>query len=254
MLEPWAKSVEEGTGGRVKIEIYPAMSLGGAPPQLVRQVADGVVDIIWTVNGYTPGLFPRSEVFELPTIFTNDITATNLAMRAMFDEYLAPEYEAMHVLFNHVHAGQAIQMAKDPVRTVADTAGQEAARAGADRQRRRRGDGRDAGDHAGARPAAGAGDQRGRRRADPLGDHPGAQPAGRDPVPDRGPGQVALRHHDLPGVDEQGALGIAARRHQGRCSTPPPTRTGCARSPKSGAPPTTAASRSRSTPATSTSR
>ena len=125
MLEPWAKSVEEGTGGRVKIEIYPAMSLGGTPPQLVRQVADGVVDIIWTVNGYTPGLFPRSEVFELPTIFTNDITATNLAMRAMFDEYLAPEYEAMHVLFNHVHAGQAIQMAKDPVRTVADTQGKK---------------------------------------------------------------------------------------------------------------------------------
>lgn len=125
MLEPWAKSVEEGTGGRVKIEIYPAMSLGGAPPQLVRQVADGVVDIIWTVNGYTPGLFPRSEVFELPTIFTNDIGATNLAMRALFDEYLAPEYEAMHVLFNHVHAGQAIHMATEPVRTVADTAGKK---------------------------------------------------------------------------------------------------------------------------------
>ncbi len=91
----------------------------------MRQVVDGVVDIIWTVNGYTPGLFPRSEVFELPTIFTNNIAATNLAMRAMFDEYLAPEYEAMHVLFNHVHAGQAIQMAKVPVHTVADTQGKK---------------------------------------------------------------------------------------------------------------------------------
>ena len=99
------------------------MTLGGSPPQLFRQVADGVVDIIWTVNGYTPGLFPRSEVFELPTIFVNDIAATNLAMRAMFDEYLAPEYEPVHVLFNHVHAGQAIQMATKPVHTVADTQG-----------------------------------------------------------------------------------------------------------------------------------
>ncbi len=125
MLEPWAKSVEEATGGRVKIEIYPAMSLGGSPPQLIRQVADGVVDIIWTVNGYTPGLFPRSEVFELPTIFTNDIAAANLAMRAMFDEWLAPEYQPVHLLFNHVHAGQAIQMATDPVRTVADTQGKK---------------------------------------------------------------------------------------------------------------------------------
>lgn len=125
MFEPWAQAVEEGTGGRVKVELYPAMSLGGAPPQLFRQVADGVVDIIWVVNGYTPGLFPRSEVFELPTIYTNDIAATNLAMRAMFDEFLAPEYEAVHPLFLHVHAGQAIHMASEPVRTVADTQGKK---------------------------------------------------------------------------------------------------------------------------------
>ena len=50
MLEPWVKKVEELSKGRVKIDIYPAMSLGGKPPQLVRQVRDGVVDLIWTVN------------------------------------------------------------------------------------------------------------------------------------------------------------------------------------------------------------
>ena len=125
MLEPWAQSIEADSGGRVKIEIYPSMTLGGAPPQLFRQVADGVVDIVWTVNGYTPGLFPRSEVFELPTIFTNDIAAANLAMREMYDEYLAPEYEPVHLLFNHVHAGQAIHMANSPVRTIADTQGKK---------------------------------------------------------------------------------------------------------------------------------
>lgn len=125
MLEPWTKSIEDDSDGRIKIEIYPSMTLGGAPPQLFRQVADGVVDIVWTVNGYTPGLFPRSEVFELPTIFTNDIAAANLAMRDMFDEYLAPEYDAVHVCFNHVHAGQAIHMASEPVHTVADTKGKK---------------------------------------------------------------------------------------------------------------------------------
>ena len=109
MLEPWAAAVQDASDGRVSIEIYPSMSLGGSPPQLFRQVADGVVDIIWTVNGYTPGLFPRSEVFELPTVFTNDITAANLAMRDMFDAWLAPEFEDVHVLFLHVHAGQALQ-------------------------------------------------------------------------------------------------------------------------------------------------
>ncbi len=120
MLEPFAERILKDSDGRVKIDIYPSMSLGGAPPQLVRQVADGVVDIIWTVNGYTPGLFPRCEVFELPTIFTGNTTATNLAMHDMFDQYLAEEFRNVHVLWLHVHAGQAIQMADKLVRKPED--------------------------------------------------------------------------------------------------------------------------------------
>ncbi|MEL0159234.1 MAG: TRAP transporter substrate-binding protein [Deltaproteobacteria bacterium] len=123
MLEPWVKKVEELSNGRVKIDIYPAMSLGGKPPQLIRQVRDGVVDLIWTVNGYTPGLFPRTEVFELPFIHTNDPVATNLAMREMFDEYLSQEYRGMKVMFLHVHQGQAIQMVDKVVRKPSDFAG-----------------------------------------------------------------------------------------------------------------------------------
>ena len=81
MLVPWARQVEENSGGRVKIEIYPSMSLGGKPPELVQQVRDGVVDLVWTVNGYTPGVFPRTEVFELPTVYKNDPKAANLGLR-----------------------------------------------------------------------------------------------------------------------------------------------------------------------------
>ena len=123
MLVPWAKQIEEKTDGRVKIDIYPAMSLGGKPPQLIKQARDGVVDIVWTVNGYTPGLFPRTEVFELPFIHTNDPRATNLAMREMFDEYLAEEYAGTKVMFLHVHQGQAIHTVDKLVRTPADVAG-----------------------------------------------------------------------------------------------------------------------------------
>lgn len=125
MLEPWAERIEEASNGRVAIEIFPSMSLGGSPPELIRQARDGVVDIVWTVNGYTAGLFPRSEVFELPFVHTNDPVATNLAMREMFDEYLAEEYEGVKVLFNHVHAGQAIHMVDSEVRTPADLEGKQ---------------------------------------------------------------------------------------------------------------------------------
>ncbi len=123
MLEPWARAVEENSGGRVKIEIYPAMTLGGRPPELVQQARDGVVDLVWTVNGYTPGLFPRTEVFELPTVYENDPAATNLAMAGMFAGDLAADYAGLEVMFLHVHAGQAIQMRDRLVRTPADLEG-----------------------------------------------------------------------------------------------------------------------------------
>ena len=123
MLEPWARQVEENSGGRVKIEIYPSMTLGGRPPELINQARDGVVDLIWTVNGYTPGLFPRTEVMELPFVYENDPVAANLAMFDMYDEYLADDYKGLQPMFLHVHAGQALQTVDKEVRTPADMAG-----------------------------------------------------------------------------------------------------------------------------------
>ncbi len=124
MLAPWAHDVEKASGGKVKIELYPAMSLGGKPPELINQVRDGVVDIVWTVNGYTANLFPRSEAFELPFVHTNNATATNLAMRDMFlNGAIAEDFKDVKVMFLHVHAGQGIQMAEKEVRKPDDLKG-----------------------------------------------------------------------------------------------------------------------------------
>jgi TRAP-type C4-dicarboxylate transport system substrate-binding protein len=123
MLVPWSERVEKASGGKVKIEVFPSMALGGKPPQLINQARDGVVDLIWTVNGYTANLFPRSEVFELPFVHTNSAVATNLAMRAMYDKYLKAEYTGVHPLFLHVHAGQAIHMVDKEVRKPDDLKG-----------------------------------------------------------------------------------------------------------------------------------
>ena len=66
VLQPWAQKVAAKSNGRLKIQIFPAMQLGGAPPQLFDQARDGVADIIWTLPGNTPGRFPKIEVFERP--------------------------------------------------------------------------------------------------------------------------------------------------------------------------------------------
>lgn len=123
MLEPWAKAVEANSGGKVKIEIFPNMTLGGRPPELINQVRDGVVDLVWTVNGYTPGLFPRSEAFELPFVYVNDPRAANLAMADLFESDLKQEYKGVEVMFLHVHAGQAIHTRDKEIRTPADAKG-----------------------------------------------------------------------------------------------------------------------------------
>lgn len=124
MLEPWARAVEANSGGKVKIEIYPAMTLGGRPPELISQARDGVVDIVWTVNGYTPGLFQRTEVFELPNVYLGDPVAANLALYDLYQNGdISEEYEGVEVMFLHVHAGQALHTVDKEVRTPADVAG-----------------------------------------------------------------------------------------------------------------------------------
>ena len=75
MLKPWMEKVEKDSNGRIKFEGYPAMQLGGTPPQLYDQARDGVADIIWTLPGYSAGRFPRGEVFAalLPSILRSAI-------------------------------------------------------------------------------------------------------------------------------------------------------------------------------------
>lgn len=125
MLEPWAKKIMDDSNGRIKIEIYPSMTLGGRPPQLPRQVRDGVVDIAWIVNAYAAGQFPRSEVFELPGVHQGNSAAVNKAMHTMYQGELRKDFKGVVALFQHVHGGQAIHMATQEVRSPADLEGKK---------------------------------------------------------------------------------------------------------------------------------
>lgn len=66
LLESWVEAVETASDGRLAFEIFPSMSLGGAPPELYSQVRDGVADLVWTLPGYTPGVFPASRSSNCP--------------------------------------------------------------------------------------------------------------------------------------------------------------------------------------------
>jgi TRAP-type C4-dicarboxylate transport system substrate-binding protein len=122
VLDVWADNVERDSGGRIEIERYPAMALGGTPPELMDQVIDGIVDLAWTVNGFTPGRFPRTEVFELP-FFVEDARAASFAYYTMYQEHMADtDFADVVVLGAWVH-GPGVLHTNRPVESIADMRG-----------------------------------------------------------------------------------------------------------------------------------
>ncbi len=118
LLQPWARKVEADSQGRIKIDIFPAMQLGGTPPQLFDQARDGVADIVWTLPGSTPGRFPSTEVFELPFIASRR-GIVNAKAGAEFMPQLAEETKDVKLLcyWSHdhglIHTNKAIRTMDD---------------------------------------------------------------------------------------------------------------------------------------------
>jgi TRAP-type C4-dicarboxylate transport system substrate-binding protein len=110
VLEPWARRVEEGSKGRIAIEILPEMALGGIPADLFDQAESGAVDLVLTMPAFTPGRFPVAEVFELPFMAAS-AEATGQALSALMEEKPDEGLEAVHPILFHVHAPASLHMA-----------------------------------------------------------------------------------------------------------------------------------------------
>jgi TRAP-type C4-dicarboxylate transport system substrate-binding protein len=122
VLDVWADKIEKDSGGRIKIERYPAMQLGGKPPELYDQAKDGVADIVWTVAGYTPGRFPRAEVFELPFMMTNAEAVSRAYWDMMASTMQDQDFKETKILGAWVH-GPGLIHSKTPVKTPEDLKG-----------------------------------------------------------------------------------------------------------------------------------
>ena len=121
-MRPWAKEIEKKSAGQVKVQVFPAMQLGGKPSDLYGQARDGVVDIVWTLPGYSPGRFPLTEVFELPFV-AGDAVATSQALTEFYGKWMRDEYKDTHPLVFHATARGHIHTAKKPIRKLEDLKG-----------------------------------------------------------------------------------------------------------------------------------
>ncbi len=118
-LAPWARKVEAESAGRIRIDIFPSMQLGGAPAQLFDQARDGLADIVWAMPASTPGRFAKIEAFELPFVPSHRALVNSKAIEDYAVANLQDEFrEVRPICFScrdHgvVHANRVIQSVGD---------------------------------------------------------------------------------------------------------------------------------------------
>ncbi|MEL6426088.1 MAG: TRAP transporter substrate-binding protein [Pseudomonadota bacterium] len=120
---PWGEKIEAESGGRIDFELYPSMQLGGAPPALYQQIADGVIDGGWFIPSYTPGRFPSAEVFELPFVSSKNAEESSRAAWEYYVKYMQEEFKDIKVLAVHVHGPGIIHTKGRTVESIEDMAG-----------------------------------------------------------------------------------------------------------------------------------
>jgi TRAP-type C4-dicarboxylate transport system substrate-binding protein len=122
VMVPWAKMIEEKSGGRLKITIFPG-SILGKPADHYDLVKDGIADLAFTTPGYTPGRFPLITVTELPLGLFKSSRGGSLAVMSIFDKYFKDEFKDVKVLWFWVHPPGHFHLAKKQVKVLEDLNG-----------------------------------------------------------------------------------------------------------------------------------
>lgn len=113
VLEPWAKSIEEKSNGRVKFQIFAAGSAMGDATRQFDQVRGGVVDIAIGIPAIPRGRHPRTTLIELPFTIKNADAGTK-ALMELYDKHLKADFPGTKMLNLTVTEPSAIHT-KGPV-------------------------------------------------------------------------------------------------------------------------------------------
>jgi len=141
VLVPFARAIEQESGGRIEVALKPVGGYG-KPAELFNMVEKGDIEIASTVQGYSPGRFPRSSVMELPLMFDNSVSGTRALMALYKEGLVSDDYKTVHVLALYMlppypifTTGKKIQSVRDfrglRIRTPSITVGLALAKLGA---------------------------------------------------------------------------------------------------------------------------
>ncbi len=122
VLTPWAADGAKRSNNQRTIKMYPAMQLGGKPPELYRQAVQGIADIIFSLPGYTSADFPMMALTELPGTATNADDGTK-KLWANFDKFLARDFKGTKVLMLWNSDSASLMSKAKPIKTLEDMKG-----------------------------------------------------------------------------------------------------------------------------------
>ncbi|MFP8834176.1 TRAP transporter substrate-binding protein [Hydrogenophaga sp. XSHU_21] len=117
----WCDTLEKESAGRMKCDILPKAVT--AAPGTFDAVRDGLVDISFTVDGYTPGRFVNTQVAEFPFLGDSAVP-TSVAYQRIYNKHFAPlgEHRGVKALAVFTHGPGVIFNSKQPLTSAADAA------------------------------------------------------------------------------------------------------------------------------------
>ncbi|MFC1916917.1 TRAP transporter substrate-binding protein [Chloroflexota bacterium] len=85
------KEIEEKSGGRYKIDVYPAQSLVKVAAG-IDSLRTGICDILGTCSSWHPGVFTMDNIYAIPGLVQSGVQATALR-NELFNEFNKPQWD-----------------------------------------------------------------------------------------------------------------------------------------------------------------
>jgi TRAP-type C4-dicarboxylate transport system substrate-binding protein len=118
----WCEELAQRVQGKVRCNVLPRAV--AAPPATFDAVRNGLVDISFTVHGYTPGRFTFTQLAEVPFL-GDSAEATSVAFQRVYQKYpaFADEHKGVKVLAVFTHGPGIVLNTKRPVSRMDDLSG-----------------------------------------------------------------------------------------------------------------------------------
>jgi TRAP-type C4-dicarboxylate transport system substrate-binding protein len=122
-MRRFKQGVEDRTGGRLKVELYPANQLGQIPAT-VEGVALGTIEMTIPASGFLTGLEPRFQVLDVPGLFDDVQHANRVFADPAVRLRLAGfgRNQGVEALFVYA-ASPLMMLTRKPISTLADLRG-----------------------------------------------------------------------------------------------------------------------------------